>query len=202
MLSAAVAFAGMTEDTMLEVYGDRAFRPSEGTLCLVTGQGDTLVFSDTGAEIVYAEDFAMYMLVDYLERADYWVVEAGGYEWVDWRLVNGETGESFTAISAPLPSPDGSRLLCFKEDISAGFIPNGIQVWRVDENGLVLEFEDVSVPWGPVNAVWEDDSTVVFEKMYYDPKNWDLLTRPGWLELSPRGEWLPDDPEDWSFGEP
>ncbi|OPL19610.1 MAG: hypothetical protein AVO35_09860 [Candidatus Aegiribacteria sp. MLS_C] len=105
LLLAASAFAVMTEDAMLELYGERVFRPSPGTLCLVTGQGDTLSFRNTGGETVYAEEFARYSLVDYLEGIDYWVIEAGGYEWVDWRLVNGETGESFTAISAPLPGP-------------------------------------------------------------------------------------------------
>jgi len=72
----------------------------------------------------------------------------------------------------------------------------------VDDDGLVLDFEDVSVPWGPVNAAWVDDSTVVFDKMYYDTENWEMLTRPGRLELSPQGEWLPDDPADWNLGEP
>jgi hypothetical protein len=79
----------------------------------------------------------------------------------------------------------------------AGFVDNGIQVWRLDRDSLVLEFQDLEVEWGPVSAEWESDSLIVFEKLTYD---WDLYepsTRPGWLELSGDGIWMPDDEADW-----
>lgn len=192
-----VAAAG-SEQSILESYGDRAFRPEESTLCILTGDGDTVVFQDS-RNIKFAENYACWTLVDYLPEQDYWVVEMAGYEWMEWRLVSGSTGKSYTAISTPLPSPGGTRLLCHKEDITACFIENGIQVWRVDPDGLVLEFEDVNVPWGPVDAGWEDDSTIVFQKMTYDYETWEMLTRPGRLELSAEGRWMPDDPSDWEW---
>jgi hypothetical protein len=109
------------------------------------------------------------------------------------------TGAVDTAISAPLPSPDNTRLLCCKEDLTAGFIPNGVQIWRAGPEGLVLEFQDVSVPWGPTEAGWEDDSTVTLVKMSFDWDSGEYSCEPGRLELGRDGSWVPDDPDDWMY---
>jgi hypothetical protein len=196
---AALAWASMTESTLLSNYGDLIFRPDSSTLCILTSSGDTVVFENSGNDITSALDFADYHAVDYNPDLNYWVVEMGGYEYMEWRVIDGETGAVDTTISVPVPSPDGTRLLCCKDDIVACFIPNGIQVWRKTQDGLDLEFEDVSVPWGPTCARWQDDSTIVFQKTSYDYETWDLLTRDGSLTLSGDGTWMPDDPEDWKY---
>ncbi len=193
------AAAWMSEETIFSKYGDMVFRPDSTTLCIITFRGDTLVFEDSWEDITCAEDFTRYRVIDYLEDMELWVLEADGYEWVDWRLVNGVTGAVDTAISAPLPSPDNTRLLCCKEDLTAGFIPNGVQIWRAGPEGLVLEFQDVSVPWGPTEAGWEDDSTVTLVKMSFDWDSGEYSYEPGRLELGRDGSWVPDDPDDWMY---
>ncbi len=158
-----------------------------------------MFFRNSSNDVTSALDYADYHAVDYNPDLHYWVVEMGGYEYMEWRVIDGETGAVDTTISVPVPSPDGTRLLCYKEDIVAGFLPNGIQIWRRTPEGLELEFQDISVPWGPANAVWQDDSTIVFDKMSYDYETWDLLTREGNLTLSGDGTWMPDDPKDWDY---
>lgn len=187
---------GMSEQSILDLYGDRAFRPDSCTLCIITDSGDTLVFSDR-TDIEFVEDFAVFELKAFLPEQNYWVVEKVCYEWKITHLVAGSDGSITDSISSPTPSPDGTRLLCFFEDIMVGFMDNGFQVWRLDQDSLVLEFQDLAVPWGPVGAEWESDSLIVFEKLTYD---WDLRepsTRPGSLELSGDGIWMPDDEADW-----
>jgi len=191
------AFGLMLEENILSRYEDLAFRPDSTTLCIVTAQGDTVVFRDSDV-FKSPETFFVYDLIDFLPGQKFWVIEAGGYEWIEWQLLDGRTGRIETVIAPPVPSPDGSRFLCAQEDIVAGFIYNGIQVWRLDPHGLVLEFEDVDVPWGPVDAAWEDNSTITFRKHSYDWDTWDELFRPGSLRLSADGEWIPDDPGDWT----
>jgi hypothetical protein len=191
------------EQAILELYGNAAFRPDSTTLCIITALGDTLFFTDGRVpENVegYFDSLSMsdsYSLVSHLPEQNCWVIEHSGYEWIEWLLVNGENGRICTAISTPEPSPDGTRLLCAMEDIMAGFIDNGIQVWRIDEDSLALEFQDTAVPWGPTNAAWENDSTVVFEKLEYGLDTGSFTTRPGRLVLSDDGTWMPDDPADW-----
>lgn len=192
------AIAYVPEETILTDYGDMVFRPDSSTLCIITEGGDSVLF-ENNRDWDNAEEFAVYKVIDYLPKQGYWVIEMGGYEWMEWRLVNGNTGNTQTIISEPIPSPDGNRLLCFKEDLRAGFIPNGIQVWRIDPDAMTLEFEDVDVPWGPIDAEWVGDSSVVFNKMSYDCETWETLTLPGRLELGSDGIWIPDDPADWIF---
>lgn len=196
LLTAVPALAEMSEESILQDYSQRVFRPDPATLCAVTVPGDTVVFMNND-NIDSAEEYAVYRVIDFLVEQNLVVIETGGYEWMDWRIVNLATGAVDTTISAPLPSPDGSRLLCFKEDMAAAFIPNGIQVWRLDPAGLVLEFEDIDVPWGPNNAYWETDSVIRFEKYSYSWENWEVTASPGCLKLSQNGIWLPDDPADW-----
>lgn len=111
-------------------------------------------------------------------------------------MINGENGRVNTVISIPIPSPDGNRLVCANADIEACYNDNGIEVWRIDPDSLALEFQDFNVPWGPVNTDWKNDSTIIFEKFTYDA-NREVVTRPGRLELSNDGTWVPDDTVDW-----
>jgi hypothetical protein len=192
------AFCWMSEENIFSKYGDHAFRPESTILCIVSTEGDTVLFRDNG-KFQSPEEFSRYQLIDFLPEQNYWVVETGGYEWIEWCLVNGENGAMQTTIASPVPSPDGSRFLCAQEDIVAGFIYNGIQVWRLEAGSLVLEFEDVDVPWGPVDAMWQDDSTIVFKKHSYDWDTMDETFRPGTLSLTAGGSWIPDNPKDWMF---
>lgn len=191
-------FGWMSEEDMFSVYGDYVFRPDSTILCIVTIQGDTLLFKDSG-EFQSPEEFFRYQLIDFLPDQNYWVIETGGYEWIEWCLVNGKTGSMEIAIASPVPSPDGLRFLCAKEDIVACYIYNGIQIWRLEHDKLVLEFEDVDVPWGPVDVMWLDDSTIDFQKHSYSWDTWEETFRPGSLSLSAEGTWIPDDPNDWEF---
>jgi hypothetical protein len=180
------------------VYPDRAFRPDSCTLCIITDPGDTLVFRDQ-RDTDYIEDFAVYELLSFLPEQDCWVISKVCYEWAITLLVDGSDGSTTEAVSHPEPSPDGTRLLCANVDIMAGFLDNGIQVWRMDRDSLVLEFQDLSVPWGPDEARWAGDSLIVFQKRTYDWELEEFSSRPGWLELSGDGTWVPDDPADWEL---
>lgn len=186
---------GMSERELLDLYADQVFRSDTSTLCIITSSGDTVLFTDD-RNPRYSEDYNAIFLVDRLPEQDLWVLERDYLEYRHWLLVNGADGSSVQAISAPVPSPDGTRLLCANEDIMAGFTDNGIQVWRVAREELVLEFEDISLLWGPTDARWEDERTIVFEKYAFEPGTYGCTTRPGKLLLND-GVWTPDDPADW-----
>lgn len=185
------------ESELLDARHD-AFRADEGTLMIVTTQGDTLVFQNN-EDPPHGLKSSMYKLVDHLPELNFWTVKVMGYEFIDWQTVNGETGEITTTIGPGLPSPDNTRLLCMNEDIHAGFDLNGIQIWRIGPNrSLTLEFEDTSVPWGPISGTWVNDSTISFVKLSYDYDTFDYTTEKGKLKLFD-GIWTPPDPEDWDW---
>lgn len=184
-----LAGTGSQEQALLSDALGMAFRPDPGTLCIITSEGDTLVFRDD-PDPGWAEDFRIHSLEARLREQDYWVIEQAGYEWIGWLLVNGRDGRSVEAISAPVPSPDGNRLLCASQDIMAGFVENGIQIWQVQPGGLLLELQDLTMQWGPENAAWESDSAIVLDMLVYD---WELgkpTTCPARLDLI-EGVWTP-----------
>ena len=193
---AVVAAAEVPESSLLATYRDRAFRPDPGTLCIVTGQGDTLVFADQ-PDPKYMEDYEVFDLTAFLPEQNCWVVTKTYCEWAVTLLVNGSSGRTAQAVSPPEPGPGGSRLLCTSEDIVLGELRNGLQVWRVDPDSLSLEFEFRNEPWGPVDAGWVGDSLIVFDMLYPDGQEGEYTTSPGSLRLSADGVWTPHDEADW-----
>ena len=190
------ASAWMSEESIFTNFGEMAFRPDSMTLCIVTTGGDTIVFADTPYS-VRTDEFYAYSVISYLPEQNYWVIQIDGYEWQEWLLVNGENGREYITISEPTPSPDGARLLCAKGDQVACFIDNGIQIWRIDADSLILEFNDLDVRWEPQKQEWISDSVIVFDKMYYDWRTYELKYFPGRLELFSDSVWIPDDPASW-----
>ncbi len=185
-----------SEESLLGNYSEMIFRPDSLTLCIVTAEGDTLVFADNP----FAENsdvFNVYRESAYFPHQNYWVIYVVEYEWEEWLLVNGVNGRIDTTISEPMPSPDGSRFLCAHKDLEAGFSENGIQIWRIDTDSLVLEFSDLHLFWGPRQWNWLGDSVIVFEKTFYDWRSHSPKILPGRLELSSDGVWIPEDPESW-----
>lgn len=192
---AIAAAAETTELSILSMYGDRAFRPDPGTLCIVTDQGDTLVFADQ-PDPEGLEDYEVYELCAYLPEQNCWVITDSFLGWGITLLVNGSNGFITNAVSNPEPSPDGTRLLCTHEDIVVGMLRNVLQVWRVDPDSLVLEFQFRDEPWGPLDAGWTGDSLIVFDSLLYH-KSLDEYSRlPGSLRLSTDGIWILDDEAD------
>jgi hypothetical protein len=185
----------MSERELLDLYADRVFRSDDSTLCIVLSSGDTVTFVDD-RKPVYMEDYNALFLVDRLPEPNLWVLERDYIEYRHWILVNGSDGSNVQAIAAPVMSPDGTRLLCANEDIMAGFTDNGFQVWKLVPDGFMLEFEDISLQWGPKDAIWEDDHTIVFVKYEFDAGSYGFTTRPGKL-LFVDSVWTPDDPADW-----
>ena len=192
---AIAAAAETSELSILSTYGDRAFRPGPGTLCIVTEPGDTLVFNDQ-SDPEYMEDYAVYELSAFLPEQDIWVITGTFCEWAVTLLVNGSNGSITNAVSIPEPSPDGTRLLCTYEDIVASMLRNVMQVWRVDPDSLALEFQCRNEPWGPLGAGWASDSLIVFDSLVFRKSLDEFGHRPGSLRLSADGIWMLDDDVD------
>jgi len=188
--------ASMLEETMLRNYSDVVFRPDSMTLCIIISEGDTVFFRNTTIE-QYSDSFSEYRLVSYLPEQNYWALERMSYEWMDWLVLNGDNGWKKKVISEPWPSPDGSRLYCAMGNLYIEYMENGVQIWRVDEDSLVLEFEDLDVNWEPNRTGWLSDSILTLDKVYYEFGSGEYTAEPGRLVLSADGEWIPDDEESW-----
>lgn len=191
------ASAWMSEEGIFSLCGEMVFRPDSTTLCIITTGGDTLSFVDIPYPETYG-NYNVYTVISYFPEQNYWVLYIDGFEWTDWLLVNGNNGREDIAISEPILSPGGNRLLCMSADLEVGeYYANGIQIWRIDEDSLALEFEDLDVPWEPWRIRWISDSVIILQKAYCDYSNHEVEYHPGRLELASDGSWIPKDPATW-----
>ena len=181
-------FERIPEEQLITSSDARAFRPDSSTLCILTAEGDTVTFSDS-PEIEDISFFSMYTLVARLQEQDYWIVQLSGHEWAEYLLVSGRNGSYSRAISVPVASPDGSRLLCAYRDIIACFVDNGIQIWRIDPDSLALEYSALDANWGPSGAEWVDDSAIVFDRITVDWETWETHVNIGQIVMTESGCW-------------
>ena len=184
-------------ESLLLNSSPEAFR-EEGTLMIVTTEGDTLTFTDR-LDQPHGLETALFRLVDHLPELNLWTVKILGYEWIGWQMISGETGETTSTIGPGFPSPHGTRLLCMNEDIMAGYSPNGIQIWSIEPDGtLDLDFEQTSMPWGPRNGRWVNDTTISFTMLSYNYEACSYSSKKGKLTLI-NGLWTPSDREEWNW---
>jgi hypothetical protein len=185
---AVAGFERIPEEQLIADSDARVFKPDSSTLCILTTEGDTVTFSDT-SEIDEISYFKMFTLVGRLPEQDYWVVQMSGHEWGEYLLVSGKNGSYSRAISVPVPSPDGCRLLCAYRDIIACFVDNGIQIWRIDPDSLALEYSALDEEWGPSEAEWVDDSSIIFDMITVDWETWDIHVNSGKIVMTENGCW-------------
>ncbi len=187
-------FERIPEGQLLADSDERAFRPDPGTLCILTTDGDTVTFTDVTDmdEICY---FSVFTLADRLPEQDYWVVQLSGHEWAEYFLVSGKNGSYSSAISVPVASPDGTRLLCAYRDIIAAFVDNGIQIWRIDPDSLALEYSALNEDWGPSDVEWIDDSSIVFDRISVDWVTWEAHVTVSQVVMTEEGCWEELEPE-------
>ncbi len=107
------------ENQLLSLY-PQAFREDATTLSIATANGDTVAFRNR-YDSPDGLRSTLYSLMDYLPAENLWTVKTLGYEWIGWQVVDGVTGSTTATIGPPVPSPDGTRLLCMNEDIHAGY---------------------------------------------------------------------------------
>lgn len=84
-------------------------------------------------------------------------------------LVSLKNGQKTIMWGNPTLSPDKTRILSYSYDLSAGFINNGIQMFRVKDNGQLTKiFESEIINWGPVDIKWESDTSILIKRAKLD----------------------------------
>lgn len=136
----------------------------------VTRSGDTLIIRladggerhlvDRGTQV----ETVRFAYGGYFEAIGYHLVRVSFYEGSEYRLVHGATGEVTAVESFPHLSPDARRLVVAANEGVAGYAPNLLQVWRVTDGGLAVEWQARPEDWGADAARWVDPSTVRFDR--------------------------------------
>lgn len=114
-----------------------------------------------------------------------------GWEFV---VVEGATGRTTEVDVPPAASPDGRRFVTANQDLVAGYLPNRMRVYRMEESGPVLEWEHEPRSWGAGDPVWEDARTIRL--------TWWALTDDYHVEDRPTPLYLDLTASGWALREP
>lgn len=146
------------------------------TLRLALAGGDTARFVDEGEEA----DVTRYSYQDRWPDPGYFLLHVQYYEGSAYLLIDDSTGGRTRLPDWPLLSPDRRRLAVLSLDLEAGYVPNTLQVWALEEGRPELEWGTEPDRWGPVDGEWIDPTTLRF-------------TQRGWCDEpgveSERGLW-------------
>lgn len=145
----------------------------------VRRQGDRLVIQvERGAPAELVDntsdsgDARRHAYAGYLPSIRHHVVQVGYYEGGDVILVNAVTGMATTVHGYPAIAPGGGRIATASVDLVAGHDENTIQIWRVMDTHLELEWEvRGGNRWGASHPAWRGDDVVQFT--HHRLPSWD-----------------------------
>jgi hypothetical protein len=156
----------------------------------VQRMGDTLLIK-TKSKLVPivnnnsdTDEYAQYTYMGYLEDVDQFVILGSFYEWNNYVLVDGQTGDQTLLWGRPVVSPNGKYIASGNTDLVAQFADNGVQLFTGSHKPKVIGERQLQA-WGPEEMRWSDDSTLFVKANVADEKSPDLeVTRYFKLKLS------------------
>jgi hypothetical protein len=153
------------ESQLAKRYGNLFYRKGKAqNLHVRLGNSQIKVLKDV-PEIEGVERVAYsHVLVGYYPDVNYWLVAIQYIEGSSYFLLNGKNGREFKVDGETFLSPDKTRFVVANFDIEAGWSPNILSIWRVEEDRLIQEFSVEPEEWGATTVIWEGDSTVRFSK--------------------------------------
>jgi hypothetical protein len=106
-----------------------------------------------------------YLYAGYLPSIRHHVVDVTYYEGGSVVLLHEQTGATTTVHGFPAVAPGGRRIATASVDLIAGYDPNRIQVWRVTDTHLEVEWSLEGGPkWGASDPVWHGPDVVTFTR--------------------------------------
>lgn len=136
------------------------------TLLLALNAPDTVRLVDQGSER-NADEVVLYSYQDHWTRAGYFVIQKQYYEGSEFLLVNDSTGRRTALPDRPLRAPGAQRFAVLSLDLVAGYGPNVLQVWEMEDGRPARVWETEPSQWGPRSGRWADSTTLRFVQHGY-----------------------------------
>jgi len=104
---------------------------------------------------------------------------------VGFALVSRESGQVYRTFGPPVFSPSDQWFATFHDDSMAGWSPNGLQVFRVGEQGIekVIEYDMGHRAPGQTGLQWVDDRSFRLEMHYEDVGRGGLIKEYSHFEI-------------------
>jgi len=114
------------------------------------------------------------------EKSDLHVVEVTGefaiiielfWEGSTWHILNLNSGVFTKTKGYPLFSPNGQFVVCFHQDLEAGYSANIFDVYQIGDGALIKLFSanPDKEGWGPGSVSWLNSDRILFNKVRWNP---------------------------------
>lgn len=90
------------------------------------------------------------------------------WEWTTDRYINLKTGFETYFWDNPILSPKKNLVVAYSSDLVAGFMPNGLQLYKITQDTIIKIFEKEITEWGPHEVKWESDSSITIKRVKLD----------------------------------
>lgn len=122
------------------------------------------------------DDYAVYQYEGLLSDIGFFVLSGTYYEANDYVLVSKASGEFFHMRGEPVVSPDKKYILSPQCDLDAGFVPNGFELYRINNGKLELLGQADRDTWGPGKVKWVNPATIECEHIVIDSTHNEITT--------------------------
>lgn len=137
--------------------------------------GDSLIFNlSNGKELIIVDnpfdqesnnlDAALYTFNGSIGASNYWELNALGYEYHWYTIINKTNGEMRLTSGKPALSPNGKTLLCVNGDLDVQYTVNGLELFKVGQDSIELIGENELETWGPYAVKWLNNSEILITK--------------------------------------
>ena len=137
-----------------------------------------LILPKNGKEVIFANDttegetMVTYKYLKTIKLGDLVEIEATYWEWSRIFLVSLNTGKQYEFWDFPNFSPNKEYIISSSGGLESGEMPNGFQLYKIENNDLKLIFEKEIDNWIPSEIKWKSDSTILIKRAKLD-KNYD-----------------------------
>lgn len=139
-----------------------------------------------------------YTYREYLPAVRCHLVGAHLYEGTAYVLAHHNSGARVRIQALPVFSPNGERFATASEDLESRYNPTEIQIWRLAENAMVLEWSlapagdpvsHTDDAWGPGELRWISPTEIRVQRVLFDPETYARTVGEDVVIRLVRGRW-------------
>jgi hypothetical protein len=132
------------------------------------------IYPQKGHSVVFENDTSdnetrvVYKFIQVIKSCNLVQIEAIYYEWRRIILVSLNTGKQTELWDLPNFSPNKNYMISSSADLVSGEMPNGIQLFSIENNEIKLKFEVEIENWEPEEINWFNDSIIYIKRAKLD----------------------------------
>jgi hypothetical protein len=144
------------------------------TTKIIVKHDTILILPKTGKKVVFANDtiegenMVTYKYLKTIKLCNIVEIEATYWEWSRIFLVSLNTGKQTELWDFPNFSPNKKYIISSSGGLESGEMPNGFQLYKIENNDIKLVFEKEIDNWIPDEIKWKSDSTILIKRAKLD----------------------------------